>query len=64
MVLDNEQQRGDLLAMIATATLAGGTITQLRGAVAAMDALENAVREATIMGEGASAPSLTIVEGD
>lgn len=47
MILDNEQQRQDLLAMIGTVTLAGGTVETLRKAISELDALKKAVEDAT-----------------
>jgi len=48
MVLDSEQQRQDLLAMIGTVTLAGGTVEVLRKGIEEVDALKKAVTDATI----------------
>ena len=48
MILDSEEQRQDLLAMIGTVTFAGGTAEQLRKGLDELDALKKAVTEATI----------------
>jgi hypothetical protein len=48
MILDNEKQRENLLAMIATATLAPAPYQKMKQAVMEMEELENAVKTATI----------------
>lgn len=48
MILDNEQQRKHLLAMIAATPLAGGTLPQLKPQIAILEELETAVKLADI----------------
>lgn len=48
MILDNEQQRKNLLAMIAATPLAGGTLPQLKPQIAVLEELESAVKSAEI----------------
>lgn len=48
MILDNEQQRKYLLAMVAATPLAGGTLPQLKPQIAILEELKDAIEKASL----------------
>lgn len=48
MILDNAEQKKNLLAMVAATQLAGGTMSQLKPQIAVLEDLEAAIKAAEI----------------